>query len=143
MNGTQPTTHTPGPLRFSLLSLLGLIAISALFVALFAMVGERAKWKAQTETLREELRQLRQANQLLDIQDPSKIYVCAMISPFDRMHCWRVHLPEGSEYRVKYTWQDLPPSRSPHAVAGPHSGMKLPPGTYTISQMFQFTPSQN
>ncbi|MBA2117632.1 hypothetical protein [Bremerella alba] len=145
MNTTdQATTNpSPRPLRFSILALLGLMTVCALFVALFAMIGERAKWKAQTVTLREELRQLRQANQLLNVVDPRKIYVCAMVSPFERMGRWRVHLPEGRDYRVKYDWKDLPPDRDPTNKYHPVSGIKLPPGTYTISQTFQFTPSQN
>lgn len=107
------------------------------------MIGERTKWKAQTATLREELRQLREANQLLDVVDPSKIYVCAVFTPFDRMKQCRVHLPEGSDYRLKYDWQDLPPDRDPTNKYHPVAGIKLPPGTYTIAQTFQFTPSRD
>ncbi|CAE7739483.1 unnamed protein product, partial [Symbiodinium microadriaticum] len=132
-----------GLLRFSILSLLGMTALFALVVALFAMIGERAKWKEQTLTLREEVRQLREANELLDVVDPKKIYVRAMASPFPRMGQWRVHLPKGSDYRLKYDWKDLPPDRDPHHVYRPYSGMKIPPGTYTIAQTFQFTPATN
>lgn len=133
----------PRPFRFSILALLGLMAVCALIVALFAMMGERAKWKAQSAVLREELRQLREAHQLLNVEDPSKISVRRMIAPFKRMGQWQVHLPEGGEYRLKYDWKDLPPDRDPHIVYRPFVGMKLLPGTYTISQTFLFEPSRN
>ncbi|MHC2070136.1 hypothetical protein ACYFX5_21905 [Bremerella sp. T1] len=137
----QRPANSQGLLRFSILSLLGMTALFALVVALFAMIGERAKWKEQTLTLREEVRQLREANELLDVVDPKKIYVRAMASPFPRMGQWRVHLPKGSDYRLKYDWKDLPPDRDPHHVYRPYSGMKIPTGTYTIAQTFQFTPA--
>lgn len=145
MNDTNQTaaTDTPGPFRFSILTLLGVMAALALVVALLAMIGERTRWKTQTVVLREELRQLRETNQLLDVVDPEKIYIRGMIAPFERMGQWQVHLPEGSDYRLKYDWQDLPPDRDPTNVSRPYPGMKLPPGTYTISQTFQFAPSRN
>jgi len=127
----QPNEPKPRRFRFSILTILLVTAIVGLSLAYFRSRSELLDTQA-------ELNQVRTNYQLLDIQDESRIYVKPLRTPADKMWQWRVHLPEGDQYKIRHAYNSVPPG-APNAAS--RSYLTLSPGTYVITQMFVFDPN--
>ena len=87
-------------IRFSLLNLLFLTTILALSIA---------HWKLnkQISPLREQLRMLRSETGRLFVQDDSKLQAIQRKVYDDLTWRWRVHVPLGKNYRLKWKFNEI------------------------------------
>ncbi|WDI40186.1 hypothetical protein [Bremerella sp. P1] len=127
---TQPTGCR---FRFSILTILLVTTVVGLSLAYFRSRSDLLDAQA-------ELTDVRQTYELIDVEDNQKIYVRMMKVPASNMWQWRVFLPEGSRYRIKFDYNSIPPKTPKPAT---RSNLTLSPGTYVITQMFIFEPASN
>lgn len=136
MEPAKPITDAAEPrstrrrFRFSLLTILLVTTIVGLSLAYFRSRSELLDAQAK-------LREVRQNYDVIDVQDDTKIYVRPMKVPADNMWQWRVYLPEGDRYHIKFDYNSIPPKTPKPAT---RSNLTLSPGMYVITQMFVFDP---
>lgn len=97
---TTPTTKRWIP-RFSLLTVLLLMALSACGITIFRLWYE-------VGPLRVEVRELRNETGRLSIDDPSKPHVVQVRTNDEFTWKWRVWIPAGRAYRIQLAVQDIP-----------------------------------
>lgn len=96
----------PRRLRFSLLTLLLVTTIVAMGVTIFL------QWRA-LEPMRRELKQLREENGNLWIEDPSKIHAIRGATDREFYYRFRVYVPQGRSYFTRYGSLDIPLEGTP------------------------------
>lgn len=116
--------------RFSILTILFVTTIVGLSLAYFRSRGELLDAQAK-------LTEIRRAYDPLEIDDPKKIHVRRLNVPAENMWQWRVYLPEGDRYRLKFDYNSVPP-KTPKPTT--RSNITLSPGMYVVTQMFLFEP---
>ncbi|MFN3152592.1 hypothetical protein [Bremerella sp.] len=150
MENTASSSSPPNPparkrwFRFSISTLLLVSVIVALAISHWTSARDR-------QALERKLDQLRQDHLLFEVTDPTKVHVLPLPlpSPSHRMGQVRVHLPEGSNYLLKFNWRHVPRKLDMNTLRGreeephmPHPGRELPPGTYLIEYVIEYMPMQ-
>ena len=79
--------------RFSLLTILLITTIVALTASHISLSRERAR-------LQTNLDEIRRDNQVMVVQDRTKVHVLPVSVPFTPLRQWRIFLPEGSDYHL-------------------------------------------
>ena len=88
-------------LRFSLLTLLLVMAIVALSITVAMLYVELGP-------LRKEVAELRTEVGRLNIEDPTKLHVMRVESDNDLEWKWRIWIPEGASYRLRSSGGSVP-----------------------------------
>jgi len=94
--------------RFSLLSAILLMAIVGLAIVTVQLYRE-------LKPLRAEVRRLRDEVGVLSIDDPKKVAAIRVRTTPDYIWKWRVWIPEGRSYLLKYAGDTIPKSGIPKA----------------------------
>ena len=108
MGETLPPRGQSWRPRFSLLSTLLLMTIVGL-----AIVTARL-WR-EIGPLRAEVRQLRDEVGVLSIDDPTKLCAIRVRTPEDYTWKYRIWIPEGRSYALKYSGESIPKTGIPKA----------------------------
>ncbi|MBA2117636.1 hypothetical protein [Bremerella alba] len=139
METTKPATETVEAqptgqrFRFSILTIFLITAIVGLALAY-------SQSRSQLLDVRDELTQTRKTYELLNVTDDSQIYVRPLRVPAEKMWQWRVYLPEGAQYQIKYDYNSIPP-KDPKPTT--RTSLTLSPGHYVITQMFANEPDHH
>ncbi len=115
--------------RISLAYLVYLVTIVALCFGLFAATTRIRHIEAENAALIEENRSHRDALGLFDIEDPKLIHAIQLPQNPDEPYRFRVYLPEGRRYVVKYKANRIPKEGLPERGT-PH---ELDSGGYLFS----------
>jgi hypothetical protein len=94
--------------RISLLTALLLITIAGMAIVLVQL------WR-EVGPLRAKVRQLRNKVGVLSIDDPTKVCAILVRTSPDHVWKWRVWIPEGRSYLLKYAGGTIPKSGIPKA----------------------------
>jgi hypothetical protein len=95
--------------RFSLGTLLFMTAILALAVTVWQLYGELVPLRAEVRRLRDEVGEL-------SMDDKAKLYAIRVRAGEDFTWKWRVWVPEGRAYEIRYAGDQIPKQGFPRAT---------------------------
>lgn len=100
----KPAAKPPRPWRFSLATILLLLAIVALIVSHVRisrqMALREAQLSAELEAARAEVEKLRKEVGYLDVTDKKKLHIAAAPTHLDLDWKWKIFVPEGESFHV-------------------------------------------
>jgi len=94
--------------RFSLRSLLAVTAFVAMAIVIWQLYTELAPLRAEVRRLRDEVGEL-------SIDDEAKLYAIRVRAGEDMTWKWRVWVPEGRAYEIRYVGDQIPKQGFPRA----------------------------
>lgn len=102
--------------QYSLATLMWLVTLAACLSAMFAMYRRLHQAEAATQTCRAEVRKYRDEMGYLDVSDRSLLYARQIPTILDgaehtmrpEHEWWRVYLPEGHQYKLRYAVHRIP-----------------------------------
>jgi hypothetical protein len=108
MEEPLPTRRTTWRPRFSLLSALLLMTVVCLAIVTAQL------WR-EIGPLRAEVRRLRDEVGVLSIDDPTKVSAIRVRTNEDYTWKWRIWVPDGRSYAIKYSGESIPKNGTPKA----------------------------
>lgn len=116
-------------IRFSILNMLLLTAITALSITMTMQWRELGPLREEVGSLREEVQRCRNVLGIFNVGDPKQIHAIRVLAEDDELRVYRVYLPPGRKYTINYRANHVPARGIPE-VASPN---EVEPGRYLIS----------